>query len=114
MVTKSSGSAATSGAKATKTASGSTTVDTTGVRTSSRPGTADTAGMTEDKLKAAASGDMDASGAFVEPTIKDRIDVDHPAVDNNPRAGQPAVANRIDFNDPTKTSAEAVQDNLNG
>ena len=66
----------------------------------------------QDKLSPASNTDMEASGAFVEPAIKDRIDASHPAVDNNPRAGQPKVANQIDFNDPTKTDEEAVRDNL--
>jgi len=87
-------------------------VDTRNVKTSDRPGVPDTAGMSEDTLKAAAATDMEASGAFQEPEIKSRIDVDHPAVDNAPRQGQPADANRIDFNDPTKTGAEAVADNM--
>jgi hypothetical protein len=34
------------------------------------------------------------------------IDVDHPAVDNNPRANTTVDMNRIDFNDPRKTGAE--------
>lgn len=65
-----------------------------------------------DKLTGASSDDLEASGAMMEPEIRDRIDTDHPAVDNNPRAGQPAAANQIDFNDPTKTDAEAVAENL--
>jgi len=40
------------------------------------------------------------SGAFIEPEIKAAIPVDHPAVDNNPRAGTSAVQNGGDFNDP--------------
>lgn len=40
------------------------------------------------------------SGAFIEQEIKDAIPVDHPAVDNNPRAGTSAVQNGADFNDP--------------
>jgi hypothetical protein len=40
------------------------------------------------------------------------IDVDHPAVDNNPRADTSALQNRADFNDPTLSSAEAVKKNL--
>ena len=85
-------------------------VDTSNVATSSVPGVADTAGMTEDNLTPAT--EMAASGAMIEPEIVERIDFDHPAVDNNPRAGQPAVANRIDFNDPGKSDADAVAENL--
>lgn len=54
----------------------------------------------------------DASGALVEPEIVDRIDVDHPAVDNNPRKGASVASNQIDFNDPTATPEEAVLENL--
>jgi len=42
------------------------------------------------------------SGAFIEPEIKAAIPVDHPAVDNNPRAGTSAVQNGGDFNDPMR------------
>ena len=73
---------------------------------------ADPASTEADNLTAASSDDLEASGAMMEPEIRDRIDVNHPAVDNNPREGQPAVANQIDFNDPTKTDAEAVAENL--
>ena len=86
------------------------TVDTTGIALSPIPGKSDTAGITEDNLTPAT--DMEASGAFIEPEIVARIDVDHPAVDNNPRAGQPAIANQIDFNDPRLDNAEAVETNL--
>ena len=86
------------------------TVDTTKIKPSDIPGVSDTAGLTEDKLTPATQ--VAASGAFIEPEIVERIDVDHPAVDNNPRAGQPAVANQIDFNDPHLDSAEAVEKNL--
>jgi len=43
-----------------------------------------------------------ASGAFIEPEIKKAIPVDHPAVENNPRAGTSAVQNGGDFNDPVR------------
>jgi len=47
--------------------------------------------------------EMDSgSGAFVEPEIKAAIPVDHPAVENNPRAGTSAVQNGGDFNDPAR------------
>lgn len=74
------------------------------------PGVADTASLKPDELAPATT--MEASGALIEPTIVERIDTDHPAVDNEPRKNQPAVANRIDFNDPGKTESEAVADNL--
>lgn len=86
------------------------TVDTTEIKPSQVPGVSDTAGITEDTLTPATS--VAASGAFIEPEIVDRIDVDHPAVDNNPRKGQPKIANQIDFNDPTLATEEAVEKNL--
>ena len=43
-----------------------------------------------------------ASGAFIEPEIKAAIPTDHPAIDNNPRAGTSAVQNGGDFNDPRR------------
>lgn len=47
--------------------------------------------------------EMDAaSGAFIEPEIKAAIPVDHPAIENNPRAGTSAVQNGGDFNDPAR------------
>jgi hypothetical protein len=47
--------------------------------------------------------EMDAaSGAFIEPAIKQGIPTDHPAVDNNPRFGTSAVQNGADFNDPSR------------
>lgn len=58
------------------------------------------------------ASDVAASGAFIEPEIVAGVDVDHPAVDNNPRAGTPASSNQIDFNDPTLTQAQAVAKNL--
>lgn len=86
------------------------TVDTTKFAPSRIPGVSDTAGLTEDNLTPATS--VAASGAFIEPEIVERIDVDHPAVDNNPRRGQPAIANQIDFNDPHLDNADAVERNL--
>ncbi len=47
--------------------------------------------------------EMDAaSGAFIEPEIKRAVPVDHPAIDNNPRAGTSAIQNGGDFNDPRR------------
>jgi len=88
------------------------TVDTTDIKPSAVPGVSDTAGMTEDTLTPAT--DVAASGVFIEPEIVARIDVDHPAVDNNPRKGQPVIANQIDFNDPHLSSEDAVKKNLEG
>ena len=86
------------------------TVDTTDIKPSQVPGVSDTAGLTEDNLTPATS--VAASGAFIEPEIVERIDVDHPAVDNNPRKGQPKLANQIDFNDPKLDTQQAVEKNL--
>lgn len=91
-------------------ASTKATVDTTDIKTSDRPGVSDTAGMTEDNLTPASK--VEASGAFIEPEIVERVDVDHPAVDNHPRKGQPKIANQIDFNDPHLDSQSAVEKNL--
>lgn len=46
-----------------------------------------------------------------EQTVGD-VDPAHPAVDNDPRAGTTADQNRIDFNDPSLSAAEAVAQNL--
>lgn len=86
------------------------TVDTTKIKPSRKLGKSDPEGLTQDNLTPATA--VAASGAFIEPEIVDRIDVDHPAVDNNPRAGQSVDANLIDFNDPNLDSAEAVEKNL--
>jgi hypothetical protein len=53
--------------------------------------------------------DFSPSGA---PRQVTDIDVAHPAVDNDPRAGTSVDQNRIDFNDPTIDGAEAVKRNL--
>lgn len=84
--------------------------NTSKVKLSDQPGVADTKGLEIDDLKPAT--EVQPSGAFIEPTIVERIDTSHPAVDNEPRKGQPTVANQIDFNDPGKTMDEAVADNL--
>ena len=85
-------------------------VDTSDVKLSDQPGVADTALMKVDEL--APATDVEASGAIIEPTIVERIDTSHPAVDNEPRKGQPVIANRIDFNDPGLSDADAVAENL--
>lgn len=41
-----------------------------------------------------------ASGAVIEPAIVDAIDMTHPAIDANPRAGTVAMQNARDMNDP--------------
>lgn len=54
--------------------------------------------------------EFEASGAPHQ--IVDDVDPSHPAVDNNPRAGTTVEQNKIDFNDPTLSGAEAVAKNL--
>ncbi len=51
----------------------------------------------------APSATMGSNGVFVEDAMKEAIaaSADHPAVENNPRAGTSAVQNGIDWNDPT-------------
>jgi hypothetical protein len=53
----------------------------------------------EDNL--APATEPEASGALQEPTIAERVDTEHPAVDDRPRKGLPETSNQIDFNDPT-------------
>lgn len=63
-------------------------------------------------IGAAPAEAVEAAGAIMEPEVKEAIDVDHPAVDNNPRAGTTEAQNRIDFNDPTQNDRDAVQERL--
>jgi hypothetical protein len=53
---------------------------------------------------------VDTSGAPQQ--IVTDVDMEHPAVDNNPRANTTVNQNRIDFNDPTISGEEAVRLNL--
>lgn len=87
-------------------------VDTTNVKLSDVPGKPDTDGMTEDNLEPAT--EVAASGALIEPTIVERIDTAHPAVDNEPRKGATKDMNRIDFNEPSGLTSpeDAVEANL--
>lgn len=57
-----------------------------------------------------AASTFDAEGAPQQ--IVPDVDPDHPAVDNDPRAGTTVNQNKIDFNDPTISGAEAVEQNL--
>lgn len=54
--------------------------------------------------------DIDTAGAPQQ--IVPDVDMAHPAVDADPRAGTTAEQNRIDFNDPTIEGHEAVEKNL--
>lgn len=71
-----------------------------------------TAGDQPEKLAPATS--FEASGAVIEPAIVDRVDMTHPSVDANPRAGATADMNRIDFNTPSALASqeEQVEENL--
>ncbi|NVD43480.1 hypothetical protein [Qipengyuania atrilutea] len=53
---------------------------------------------------------IDTAGAPQQ--IVPDVDMDHPAVDNDPRAGTSAEQNKIDFNDPDLSGSEAVAKNL--
>lgn len=68
----------------------------------------------EDTAKKAAdiapAGKVDTSGAPQQ--IVPDVDLEHPAVDNDPRAGTTVEQNQIDFNDPTLTGQEAVEKSL--
>ena len=57
----------------------------------------------------AAATKFSPSGA---PDQTSGIDPDHPAVDADPRANTTVAQNRIDFNDPHLSGAEAVERNL--
>jgi hypothetical protein len=63
-------------------------------------------------IGAAKATNLEGSGAYVEDGMKKAIPVDHPAVDNNPRAGTTVNMNRIDFNDPEQSEEEAVAEQL--
>lgn len=54
---------------------------------------------------------FEASGA---PVQSSDIDLDHAALDRNPRANTTADQNRIDFNDPLRPSSEIVTDAVVG
>lgn len=71
--------------------------------------TAETSDATAETADVAPASDFSPSGA---PRQTTDIDVDHPAVDNDPRAGTTSKQNRIDFNDPTIEGREAVEQAL--
>jgi hypothetical protein len=58
-----------------------------------------------------AAGGIDTSGA-PQQVVPD-VDMSHPAVDSDPRAGTTVDQNRIDFNDPTVPGHQAVAEALN-
>ncbi|KMS54716.1 hypothetical protein [Sphingobium cupriresistens] len=53
---------------------------------------------------------FDPSGAPLQ--VVPDVDPNHPAVDNDPRAGTTELQNRIDFNDPTKPGHQIVAEQL--
>ena len=53
---------------------------------------------------------IDTAGAPQQ--IVPDVDMEHPAVDNDPRAGTTTEQNKIDFNDPNLSGSEAVAKNL--
>ncbi len=61
---------------------------------------------TSARAEIASATEFSPSGA---PRQVTDIDVDHPAVDNDPRSGTTVNQNRIDFNDPTIEGSEAVE-----
>jgi len=64
------------------------------------------------QIAAAKQGNLEASGTFIEDGAKKAIDVNHPAVDNNPREGTTVRQNAVDFNDPNLDPQEAVRASL--
>lgn len=75
--------------------------------------------MTEDTKTPPAEGSKPANVAPATsiapsgaPEQVTEFDMDHPAVDKDPRAGTTQDQNRIDFNDPTLSGSEAVERNL--
>jgi hypothetical protein len=62
------------------------------------------------RAEIAPATDIDTSGAPQQ--IVPDVDLDHPAVDNDPRADTTETMNRIDFNDPVKPGHEVVEEAL--
>jgi hypothetical protein len=69
---------------------------------------------TEEKLDKPAdiapATQIDPSGAPVQ--IVPDVDLEHPAVDANPRANTTEAQNKIDFNDPGKSGVDVVSEQL--
>jgi len=61
---------------------------------------------TTDQNNVPPATEIDTSGAPQQ--IVPDVDMDHPAVDNDPRAGTTTEQNRIDFNDPTISGSDQV------
>ncbi len=64
--------------------------------------------------KLAPATEVAASGAVIEPAIAKGVDMEHPAVDANPRERSTAEMNQIDFNNPSALTPpeESVEENL--
>lgn len=65
----------------------------------------------KDPANIPAATEIDTSGAPQQ--IVPGVDMSHPAVDSDPRAGTTVDQNRIDFNDPTIPGHDAVAKALN-
>lgn len=90
-----------------------TDAKTTPAKTSAKVATDQAAAAKPSSAKtnnAAPATDFAPSGAPNQ--VVEGVDPSHPAVDNDPRAGTTGDQNRIDFNDPSLSESEAVQQNL--
>lgn len=99
------GGTGTTGAAATKPAASAQTASLAplaSVTDAAKPGSV------ANPIAPATAADIEASGAIAEPGATAGIPVDHPAIDNNPRASVPDISNRIDLNDPTMDGPDAV------
>lgn len=63
--------------------------------------------VTDKPADIAPAATIDPSGAPVQ--IVPNVDMDHPAVDANPRSNTTENQNRIDFNDPSLDGREVVE-----
>ena len=70
------------------------------------------ANLAKDSSGVAPATSFSPSGA-ANQVVPD-VDPSHPAVDNDPRANTSALDNKIVFNDPNKSGADAVADLLKG
>lgn len=73
---------------------------------------AENAGAAELTNGTGESSTLEASGAIIEDAAKAEVDLTHPAVDANPRAGSPKHSSSIQFNDPALSQREAVKRQL--
>ena len=80
--------------------------ETNDTNTSSSPTSLDNSGP----ANIPAATEFSPSGAPIQ--IVPDVNVDHPAVDNDPRKNTTILQNKIDFNDPTKAGEEVVAEQL--